>query len=330
MIDNTSRSVKIRWKPPFYGNSPIKSYLIDYCKSENNDWQTTEMTHSGLEYILTGLVPVTAYKVRIKAVNEIGISEASQTITILTGEEVPGGPPLSVRLEASGAQSIKVRWFGPKKELRYGKIKGYYIGYRIVDQEEAFNYKNVEIEIDQNVDKEMSSYITNLKRRTTYEVVIQAYNAIGTGPRSDEVQITTLHTSPPTTPSLRYLSSTLDSITIGWHLYDAGSGDDYEKRSFMIHYKSETNFEWTKFEIREGKSFEHRLNNLKCGTKYDIYMIAKNSLGIGEPSKTITARTKGGAPVSPSTLTQFAIINSTSITLNLGIHEKKKKLINFL
>lgn len=318
MIDSTSRSVRIRWKPPFHGNSPIKSYFIDYAKPESKDWQTVEMTHSGLEYLLTGLVPISTYKVRIRAVNEIGVSESSLPITVLTSEEVPGGPPLSVRLEASGAQSVKVRWFAPKKELRFGKIKGYYIGYRVADQEESFNYKNVEIENDQSLEKEMSSYITNLKRRTNYEVVIQAYNAIGTGPRSDEVRVTTLHTSPPTTPSLRFISSSYDSITIGWHIYDPRGDGDYEKRSFIIHYKAETSFEWAKLEIMEGKNHEYRLNNLKCGSKYEIYMIAKNSLGIGEPSKAITARTKGGAPVSPSTLAQFATINITSISLNLG------------
>lgn len=328
ITDETSRSALIRWKGSFSGNSPILYYIVEYIvESSEKDWSEVKTIKPDVELVVNNLIPVTTYKVRVKAVNALGTSEPSPVSTFKTGEEVPGGPPRDVQLEASGAQSLKVKWLPPKKELLFGKIKGYYIGYRIVDTSDSYNYKNVEIESEpgggnENGDnnlQELSSYITNLKRRTSYEVIVQAYNSVGTGPRSDEVRMTTLQNSPPTTPYLKFVSSTFDSITIGWTMEDMiDSIDTTSKRDFVLCYKPENNIEWIKKELNQLTVNEFTINGCKCGTKYTIYLIAKNSLGIGEPSKTLTVRTKGGAPVSPASIKHFTLINSTWIQLNLG------------
>lgn len=336
LLDATSRSVRLKWAQPYHGNKQIRSYMIEYSRLDSDTWSQRETSQPSTDYILTNLIPITGYKVRIRAINDIGTSEASAPITVTTGEEVPGGPPINVRLEASGAQSLKVRWQPPKKELRHGRIKGYYVGYRIAQQQDSYNYKNYELEserkADQSDESEMSTYVTNLRRRTTYEVVIQAYNSIGAGPRSDEIRMTTLQNSPPTTPSVHLITTSFDSITIGWNIdgetggmmmsvsnSESGHQHDFEKRTFIIAFKPDSSYEWTKIEINEPSNLnEYRLSGLKCGTKYSIYMIAKNSLGIGEPSKTLSARTKGGAPVSPTSFNKFASINTTSVHMNLG------------
>ncbi|XP_015786547.1 Down syndrome cell adhesion molecule-like protein 1 homolog [Tetranychus urticae] len=334
--DETSRSALVRWKGSFSGNSPILNYIVEYkVDGSEKDWIEVKTIKPDVELLLTGLTPVTLYKVRVRAVNAMGVSEPSPVAGFKTGEEVPGGPPRNVQLEASGAQSLKVKWFPPKKELLFGRIKGYYIGYRIVDTSDSYNYKNVEIDgeivsnngidgkvgrstdTDVNSDSsELSTYITNLKRRTTYEVIVQAYNSVGTGPRSDEVRMTTLQNSPPTTPYLKFLSSTFDSITIGWTMDDINV--DPMKRDFVLYYKPENSHDYMKKEIKQLTVSEYTITGCKCGTKYAIYLIAKNSLGIGEPSKTITVRTKGGAPVSPTSIRHFTLINSIWVQINLG------------
>lgn len=74
----------------------------------------------------------------------------------------------------------------PREDLRHGEINGYYIGYRPSDSDEPFQYKNVE------ASAAGLSYLTNLRRLTRYAVIVQAYNNAGAGPRSDEVEATTL------------------------------------------------------------------------------------------------------------------------------------------
>lgn len=57
----------------------------------------------------------------------------------------------------------------------------------MADTNDQYQYKNVEASDGQEL-----SYLTNLRRLTKYKVIVQAYNNIGAGPRSDEVAATTL------------------------------------------------------------------------------------------------------------------------------------------
>lgn len=129
----------------------------------------------------------------MKAKNSIGLSEASQLVTFKTSEEMPGGPPLEVSVEPLSSNSLKIKWKPPDKHLQFGHVKGYYIGYRVVDANqyigdasEHFAYKNVEANSVESNTLEVA-YLTNLKKHTLYSVVVQAFNSAGPGPRSDEV-----------------------------------------------------------------------------------------------------------------------------------------------
>ena len=54
------------------------------------------------------LKPATTYHLRIVAENEIGVSEPSELVTIITAEEAPSGPPSSVRVDAIDQHALKV------------------------------------------------------------------------------------------------------------------------------------------------------------------------------------------------------------------------------
>ena len=137
---------------------------------------------------ITGLVPVCYYEVRMFAQNALGKSDpTSSTLVFQTGEEVPGGPPTDVIIETTSSTSVKIKWKPPNKHQQFGKIKGYYIGYKIADSDDPYQYKNVDVVSDGDPNKFETSYVTNLKRKTTYSIILQAYNSVGAGPRTDEV-----------------------------------------------------------------------------------------------------------------------------------------------
>lgn len=122
------------------------------------------------------------------AENALGRSDpTSASLVFQTAEEVPGGPPTDVIIETTSSTSLKIKWKAPLKVVQFGKIKGYYIGYKIADSDDPFQYKNVDVVSDSDPNKFESSYVTNLKRKTTYIIILQAYNSVGAGPRTDEV-----------------------------------------------------------------------------------------------------------------------------------------------
>ncbi|GFS81010.1 down syndrome cell adhesion molecule-like protein 1, partial [Trichonephila clavipes] len=187
---------------------------------------------------------------------------------------VPGAPPLDVSVQPTGSQSLKVTWRAPRKELQHGKIHGYYIGYKIADTDDQFQYKNVEA-----TDGQELSYLTNLRRLTKYKVIVQAYNNIGAGPRSDEVSATTLEAAPPTSPLLTLHSVTSSSLTVVWDR----QLDDTGVREYILHYKMEGGGDKWKEQKLSTSGNQYTLENLRCGTGYRLYMTATNSLGMGEP-----------------------------------------------
>ncbi|GIY99767.1 down syndrome cell adhesion molecule homolog [Caerostris extrusa] len=271
--EKSSRSVTLSWSPTFSGNSPVTKYIIQYANSSTkdseddlketavfeseinsiipedgeDDLKETVVSGSEINSIVGGLLPASSYKFRILAENVLGISDPSEFITITTEEEVPGAPPLEVTVQPTGSQSLKA----PRKDLQHGKIHGYYIGYKVAETDDQFQYKNVEA-----TDGQELSYLTNLRRLTKYKVIVQAYNNIGAGPRSDEVSATTL------------------------------------EAEYILHYKTEGGGDKWKEQKLSTSGNQYTLESLRCGTGYRLYMTATNSLGMGEPSEIITARTK--------------------------------------
>jgi len=61
-----------------------------------------------------------------------------------------------------------------------------------------------------------TSYLTNLRRKTTYAVIVQAYNKVGAGPRSDQIVVSTLDAAPPMSPQLRLLQVSHSAAQFGW------------------------------------------------------------------------------------------------------------------
>ncbi|KAM7293264.1 Down syndrome cell adhesion molecule-like protein Dscam2 [Ixodes scapularis] len=313
-----SRTVEIMWSPSYNGNSPIRKYHVHFA-NRTTSWDSSSsallLSVSGTENRATiyKLYPMTTYRIRITAENHLGHSPPSDTLEVTTTEEAPGGPPLHVKVEATGSQSLKVTWEPPRKELHYGQLRGYYIGYKEEGKMEAeFQYKNVEaLDLNTVSQRQLMSHLTNLKRKTSYSVKVQAYNSEGAGPMSDEVSSTTLDAVPPTSPALRLKTSTSTSVTVEWERFE----DDIVVRDYVLHYQVEGG-EWREISLSTDDN-KYTLRGLKCGSLYSLFMTATNSLGTAEPRDIIYARTKGAAPVS-SNLEEFIVLNATSIGLKLG------------
>lgn len=90
VLDKSGRTVQLSWAAPYDGNSPIKKYLIEYKRSKGSwekDIDRVLVPGSTTEAGVFSLHPATTYHLRIVAENELGTSEPSDTVTIITAEE---------------------------------------------------------------------------------------------------------------------------------------------------------------------------------------------------------------------------------------------------
>ncbi|KAG8193123.1 hypothetical protein JTE90_004947 [Oedothorax gibbosus] len=309
----TSRTVTVRWEVPFNGNSHITGSSVQYKMAEDS-WKghTSQLLVSGSDSVavLRALQPVTTYHLRVITENAIGKSKPSVVVNVTTQVEAPSGPPRELTVHPTGDQSLKVTWKPPREDARHGRIQGYHVGYRVYHSNEKFQFKPVET----NEDKEQqqhSTYVTGLLPFTKYEIIVKAYNVAGAGPQTDSVIGTTLETAPPTSPILQVIGTTTNSINIKW---EKDSKDKSSITEYTLHYKPDDGI-WQSKKLRSTTD-RYVLENVKCGTKYHMYLTASNSLGTGEPSRSVTTRTKGAAPM-PAPQGSFVSLNTTSVVLHL-------------
>lgn len=64
----------------------------------------------------------------------------------------------------------------------------------------------------------------------------------------------------------------------------------YHFAGYILHFKKEAS-EWEELRLAESNSFMHE--NLRCGTRYQYYLVGFNSAGKGDPSQVVSARTDG-------------------------------------
>lgn len=202
------------------------------------------------------------------------------------------------------------------------------------------------------------SYLTNLKRKTAYSVIVQAYSKIGAGPRSDQIIVSTLDAAPPMSPVMRIASVSYNSAQITWSSRRFGGGilvgrasgnnhsaqdmmllmqqeselleDDDDPQSFYtINFRSDDSTsestsvaghdDWQQRRIsRHSPMVPFTLTNLLCGSRYLAFMSATNSLGQSEPGNTVKFSTLGSAPIAPKQSQDFLVLNSSFVVMRLS------------
>ncbi|KAH9415976.1 hypothetical protein DERP_000471, partial [Dermatophagoides pteronyssinus] len=306
IIERDGRSIRIQWSTPYSGNSPLTHYIVQHkpeSEKLSSHYYNLTLVASENSVSLNGLQPVTTYQVRIIAINDLGQSEPSDVMFVQTDEETPGGPPLHLKAIALTSTSIKVSWKTPRKELQFGFIRGYYIGYRLIQstssmdgssssssgstQQSDFIYKTLEVKGKDNVEE---CIISELKRASRYEIIVQAFNSKGAGPSSEPVHVKTL------------------------------------EFGYILHYKRESS-DWRELKLSNIQTFTHE--NLRCGTRYQYYLVGFNSAGKGDPSQVVSARTDGTSPVAPDKNSLLSV-NYTMVTIYLdSFHDGGCKINNF-
>ncbi|XP_077560091.1 cell adhesion molecule Dscam1-like isoform X2 [Haemaphysalis longicornis] len=316
----TSRSVTLYWTQPHTGNSPILGYTILYVPEADKVTSAPMSMRTGTpsnRATLTGLVPGTAYILRIVAENAVGKSGPSEEVRVSTDEEAPSGSPYEVRVTATSSKTIHVRWKAPLQATYHGRLKGFHVGYRPLNTRDTFQFQTVkldDIEDDQAMAKKENEYeIRGLRRHTQYAVVVQAFNNKGAGPLSEEATVSTLEFDPPPAPQLAITSKSSSTIELEWKFAEASEAPI---TGYVVHYKSEYG-EWQEAQVNS-KLSKHLLTNLICGNHYQITITAFNSAGRGAPSDTVGAETTGRGPIPPQDNPSAVLAaNSTCISVNL-------------
>lgn len=306
IVEINSRSIKLAWSQPFNGNLPITSYFVQYSDNRSSLTQINNKDNSKSVYnltiknneclaVLTQLKPAKTYYVRLIAENRLGVSDSSSIIDVTTDEDLPNGIPTKLKSVVISSKQIKVSWKSPDESTLNGQLKGFYVGFRLLNDQgvskDQFVYKTIEIN-GKSMEQATTCTLGNLRKNSKYAIIVQAFNNKGTGPSSEEIIVKTAELDPPISPQLHVASTTTSTIHLTWQ---PSQLDENPIDGYLLFQREENLQEWKEYSLDAQQTFFTTLG-LKCGTRYYYYLIAYNRQGRGEQSETISAKTDGGLP----------------------------------
>ncbi|XP_011645358.1 Down syndrome cell adhesion molecule-like protein Dscam2 isoform X3 [Pogonomyrmex barbatus] len=317
VLDKSGRSVQLSWAAPYDGNSPIKRYVIEY-KISKGSWETDidRVLVPGSQQNVAGvynLRPATTYHLRIVAENEIGTSDPSDTVTIITAEEAPTGPPTSVKVDAVDQHTLKVTWKPPPREDWNGEILGYYVGYR-QSSDKPYMFETVDFSKEDSKEHHLS--IANLKTYTQYGVVVQAFNKVGSGPMSEERRQHTAEGVPEQPPhDTTCTTLTSQTIRVSWVSPPLSAANGVITGYKVIYGPSDTWYDENTKDTKITSSSETILHGLKKYTNYSMHVLAFTSGGDGVKSAPIHCQTEQDAPEAPIAI-KALVMSAESILIS--------------
>ena len=299
----------IRWTAPDY-QGPVLSYNIRYKLSSVDSYTIyadsgdNPIDISSLFLLLSGLSSRTQYDVQVRAINSIGTGDWSPDGTGSTRRitaRVPDAPDAPIVNTIFGLRSsLEVIWDHPNDNG--SDITDYNMQYREVGAPGfansrvtgAFTYRR-----NERPREPLTSH--GLSRNTTYEVRVQARNAIGTGPWSPVGLGTTDENYDPPVPDppdfvSLFPHSSATRLNLVWEspqdVFDEAISD-LRIRDYDIEYQTIDETDWTSRSF-SGDGISTVLTGLDRNTEYYVRVRASNRGGESEWSDEASDVTDSG------------------------------------
>ncbi|NXN94793.1 FND3A protein, partial [Rhinopomastus cyanomelas] len=265
-----STCLAIHWEEPCCHGAEITGYNIEFGEK-----QLLTVGRS-TSHVIENLLPDTLYRIRVQAINSLGVGPFSHCIKAKT-KPLPPDPP-HLECVVFSYQSLKLKWGdGPSRALitnptqfnlqmedRFGRFVTVYNG-------PCHTYK-----------------VQRLSESTTYFFKIQAYNDAGEG-RFSEVYAFTTTKSPPASlkaPRANHLEENTYEIT--WEPLQPMKGDSIV---YILQLTAGREFD----QVYKGPETSYRLTSLQTNCEYRVRVCA------GRQCQDTAGSLELYGPYSPST-----------------------------
>ncbi|KAM8773325.1 protein sidekick-1-like isoform 2-T2 [Acanthopagrus schlegelii] len=306
VISNISpRTATLRFRPGPDGKTAISRWIVEgqavkrdikeeawrvvYQKDNQPDADTLEIPN---------LTPFTQYRFRMRQVNIVGSSPMSAPSRLIqTLQAAPDTHPSNLTLLSATQTSLCLNWT-PLPESEYNSSPET-VGYRlrVWRTDGGGDDRTVDVE---GTGRTSEATVEGLRPWTKYQVQIQAYNSIGSGPWSNTVAAHTAESVPSGSP----LNVTAEAVSSTRILLTWSALPLAQRNGAILGYKvlySEKDSEGPpSVQVADGEgSVTVLLGGLQKYTMYVLQVLAYTQMGDSPPSDPILLRTKEDVPGPP-------------------------------
>uniref|UniRef100_A0AAV2KVW1 Protein-tyrosine-phosphatase n=1 Tax=Knipowitschia caucasica TaxID=637954 RepID=A0AAV2KVW1_KNICA len=225
VVDTSPSTATLSWAPPDKANGVIQYYQVTF----GNESFNTSINTTSNSITLSDLRPFSFYNVTVKAFTRLGHGDQqSESLQLLSGEDVPGGPPNNLSYESISPSEVNVTWLPP--EFPNGNITHY--GLELSNSTTFLNLTSSSPHL----------LIQHLKKFTEYRIRVQAYTRVGPGNFSLPVNITTQEDAPDTPPQFLLATKLSDyEVELSWKAPLKANSDILY---YKVHVWNETSEQW--------------------------------------------------------------------------------------
>ncbi|XP_045537855.1 Down syndrome cell adhesion molecule-like protein Dscam2 [Papilio machaon] len=329
VLETTSRSVRLQWRRPYDGNSPVLGYVVQYRKHDStspDSWRDADThnvsvsahsvdTYTELEgATISGLEPATAYLVRARTVTAQFASSHTRALLALTLHEPPARAPISLRASAPRPATVELAWQAPPTSAWNGELLGYTVWWWPSADGSLSSGANVGMEFA-TVRGQINKYtIEGLEHYTRYSISVRAFNSAGAGPATAPVNTLTQESVPTEGPrAVRCRAVSPQSLKVEWSPPPAHAHHG-ALLGYKLLYRPEHTADWLEWEVRGGggpsavagaevkrvAGVETLLLALRPHMNYTIQALAYTAAGDGVPAHPIHCTTHQDVPGPPA------------------------------
>uniref|UniRef100_T1J817 Down syndrome cell adhesion molecule-like protein Dscam2 n=1 Tax=Strigamia maritima TaxID=126957 RepID=T1J817_STRMM len=297
----SSSAVLVVWKSPLRTNGIITKYVVFMRNSDSGNDEIRKFVVSSnktLMYEIGNLKKNHQYEFWVTASTSVGEGASTKAITQIPSSRVPAKI-------AAFDETVISQW---QESIT---LDCYSVGNPTPLIEWRLN--NVQIQVTKRFEilPTGSLFISQLQNSDAGLYTCRVQNIYA----SDAVVYTLKVQGPPQPPRITYLKSTFSSIHVQWEV-STDIGNPVE--GYIVYYKRDFG-EWESVQLGSVEE-SHSLDDLWCGTRYQLYIVAWNKVGIGEANEIKSIRTQGSAPELPAKH-KLVHENVSSIGLNLSSWE---------
>ncbi|CAF0907895.1 unnamed protein product, partial [Didymodactylos carnosus] len=301
------------------GGCPLVGYVIEKREDSKSVWSKVATTRpTNTAYTCTGLFDNVAYRFRVMAENDMGMSEPIETEQPVTAKlpySRPSAPQGPVLVDDITQTSCKLSWL-PSANDGGAKITAY-----IVEGKDVKRQAWTQLETLPSM--ETSTDIRNLKEDATYMFRIYAKNIAGISEPLEGEAVTLKR--PKTVPGapVPFLVSDIDidSCTLEWEAPKFLGGDDMELKSYLIEQRIGDKDSWKTAAEPDAFAKFVAIKHLKEEKEYWFRIKAVNELGASKPTeltRPVIPRQKSSIPSAPTGPITPLMIQRDSITISWG------------
>lgn len=320
VVDTTKDSVTIEWNRPIYdGGLDIQGYVVEICKADEEEWITcTPPTGlASTKFTITKLTEHQEYKVRICALNKLGVGEpvclsgTVKPVDKLEPPEIELDAELrkGITVRAGGSMRINIPFKGrPIPEIYWTKDDGDLPSKAQIEKGPDYTQLSIDI-CDRN---DAGKYTLTLENNS--------------GSKSAFVSVKVLDT-PGAPVNLIVKDITRSYVTLVWEppLIDGGA----KIKNYIVDKRKSTRPAFSNITTKCTKT-SLRVGDLDEGGIYYFRVMAENEFGIGLPTETEESVRAADPPLPVGKVTLTDVTKSTaSLTWEKPDHDGGSRIVGY-